>query len=162
MDDLRDGLSRPDRFYLGQIPGEPAGRYYAKFDSLHTIALPKPADAKALIPSHRIATLTNEFVRDLHTRIFGAFANLGFNDVRWYSDNDLQWLFNKGEHALELARASMSETKATKSQLEAAGPMKSSRRSGIENQITKHNRDVADLEMKVDQLKQELDGRGIK
>ena len=97
---IRDGNSSPDRFYLGQIPGQPNGRYYAELDSLHTIGVPKGDDRTAIIHKHRVATLTVEFQRDLHSRLFRAFAPMGFDDDAWFADQDLEWLVTAGKSEL--------------------------------------------------------------
>ncbi len=38
-----------------------------------------------------------DFVRDLHMRVLGAFGNMGFEDYRRLSDEDLNWLVQKGK-----------------------------------------------------------------
>ncbi len=110
---LRDGRSAPDRFYLGQIPSLGEGRYHAVFDCLFTLCLPTGSDARAaLIREHRVARLGAEFIRDLHTRIFTSIAVQGFDDFRWYSDNDLRWLVSKGNEELAAAQAAFDKAQA--------------------------------------------------
>ncbi len=95
---LRDGVNSPDLFYLGQLIGkETEGRYVARLDSLHTIAFPQKPDARsAFIEKHRFARLNRDFSRDLHTRLFQSIASLGFEDVTWLSNPDLQYLIGMG------------------------------------------------------------------
>lgn len=157
--DLRDGLTRPDRFYLGQIPGEPPGRYYAKFDSLHTVALPIEADRTELVHRFRVAALAPEFIRDLHTRLFHAFSNLGFDDIGWYSDNDLKWLIDEGDHAIQSANSAMSELIAKKSAIEAAGTSKPKQLDSLQKGIANQQRLIAELEAEVRQLRVEMTRR---
>jgi len=45
----------------------------------------------------RVARLALDFVRDLHMRVLGAFGNMGFEDYRRLSDEDLNWLVQKGK-----------------------------------------------------------------
>jgi len=99
LEELRDGFDSPDRFYLGHdIPTlAQSGRFFARLDSLCTIRLPDSDALARLLSSHRVATLSDEFRRDLHRRIFSAFAALGFDDCGWYSNRDLDWLIKAGE-----------------------------------------------------------------
>ena len=93
---VRDGVDSPDLFYLGHLPELP-GRYCARLDSLHTLELPpKPEDRQAFIDTHRIATLSKDFARNLHIRIHQAFADMGFEDYRWLSDGDLKLIVAQG------------------------------------------------------------------
>jgi hypothetical protein len=93
----RDGNASPDVFYLGQFPGR-TGRYCARLDSLHTIEVPEDGAHRArFLSTRRAMTLHPDFARDLHLRIFGTFASLGFDDHRWPSTEDLQWLVTQGQ-----------------------------------------------------------------
>jgi hypothetical protein len=77
---LRDGGSSPDLFYLGQLP-ERTGRFCGRLDALFTIDVPADAQTrKAFLGERRLATLHPDFARDLHLRLFNAFASLGFDD----------------------------------------------------------------------------------
>src|SRR5262245_34629966 len=70
------------------------GSFCGRLDSLHTIQVPKSgtAERQAFLASARIASLNREFTRDLHLRIFRAFASLGFDDHCWFSSGDLRAL----------------------------------------------------------------------
>src|ERR1700730_7053236 len=93
----RDGGSSPDVFYLGQLPGR-SGRYCARLDSFHTIEVPDGKQERdQFLEARRTLTLPSDFARDLHVRVFGAFASLGFDDHSWPSTEDLQWLGNQGK-----------------------------------------------------------------
>lgn len=92
---IRDGDDAPDRFYLGSVPGY-TGRFCAALDRIFTVEIKSPAE----LVSRRIAALDSEFSRDLHLRIFRSFASLGFDDVRWYSTDDLRLLLQFGESEL--------------------------------------------------------------
>jgi hypothetical protein len=97
MTGARDGQTSPDVFYLGQLPGM-RGRYCARLDSLHQIEIPiDPAVREAFVAKTRVASLIPDFLRSLHTRLFGAFANLGFDDHRWPSTEDLKWIVMQGQ-----------------------------------------------------------------
>jgi hypothetical protein len=101
---IRDGVGTPDRFYLGQIPDLGDGMYSAHFDSLHTIRIPTGDQLIQSLQKHRIGRLAPDFARDLHLRFFSAFASLGFDDVAWYADKDLEWLVQAGEKELAAER----------------------------------------------------------
>jgi hypothetical protein len=89
---IRDGDTTPDKLYLGQIPDLGDGRFRANLDSLHTIKVPNDVQLTAFLQRGRIGRLAQDFVRDLHIRAFRAFASLGFDDHRWMTDEDLNWL----------------------------------------------------------------------
>lgn len=112
----RDGGEAPDLFYLGQLPGQ-AGRFCARLDSLHTVEVPSDVVTMArFLKTRRIATLHRDFARDLHVRLFNAFANLGFDDISWPSTDDLNWLVTQGRAdiaALEQAVFSFAAQKAS-------------------------------------------------
>ncbi len=98
LEKLRDGFNSPDRFYLGQeIPTlAETGRFFARLDSLCTVGLPDTDALAGLLSSHRVATLDEDFRRDLHRRILSAFAAMGFDDYGWFSNQDLEWLIAVG------------------------------------------------------------------
>jgi len=113
----RDGIRAPDVFYLGQLPFRP-GRYCARLDSLHPIEI--PAD-QALLLTKRVATLHPDFTRDLHLRLFQAFATLGFDDHAWPSTEDLEWLVNQGLSDLSAAELAANQLRAQKASRAAQG-----------------------------------------
>jgi len=93
---MRDGHGSPDVFFLGQVPGY-SGRFGARFDRLYTVGIPvDPDERAAFVAARRVASLTDSFVRDLHLRIFSAFASLGFDDQGWLPDDELSWLVDHG------------------------------------------------------------------
>ena len=147
---LRDGYRRPDRFYLGQMPDMPAGRYYAHLDSLHSIAVPTPPELEAFLKNNRRATLTEEFRRDLHLRVFSAVADLGFDDHGWYSDEDLSWLVDRGEEKLREMETKLAEQKGNLSDLQASGAAKDPQ------QVTGMGTHIAKLECTVQKFRDEL------
>lgn len=119
---IRDGLDTPDRFYLGQIPGFPGpGRYFARLDSLYTLKMPPAEKLSGLLAGRRIATLNVDFRRDLHRRIFSAFASLGFDDYGWYSTEDLAWLVETGETELSELQTKIGAKKSQISRNVASG-----------------------------------------
>ena len=94
---LRDGIGAPDVFYLGQLPKR-HGRYCARMDAVFSVEIPQAKEElDAFLAVGRLGSLNPEFVRDLHLRIFTAFASLGFHDQQWLSDDDLNWLIKSGE-----------------------------------------------------------------
>ena len=73
-----------------------AKHYVAKLDELYTIEVPKKPDERAqFLERHRRFRLDPSFARDLHVRVFRAFASLGFDDVAWWSDGDLELVVNQ-------------------------------------------------------------------
>jgi hypothetical protein len=118
---LRDGLTQPDIFYLGQLPAL-AGRYGARFDNLHIIQIPPAGpEREAFVSNKRVAGLHSDFTRDLHVRLFRAVASLGFDDDGWLSDADLEWLLNRGRTDLMAAQAKTQELKTQQASQKAKG-----------------------------------------
>jgi hypothetical protein len=111
---IRDGEGAPDRFYLGAIGAQDSARYVAKLDELYTLDVPRESSERALfLTRHRRHRLAPPFARDMHLRLFRAFASLGFDDVAWWSDADLELVVARGdawvlaaEKELETLRAS--------------------------------------------------------
>jgi hypothetical protein len=111
---VRDGFSAPDRLYLGALTTDPSKRFFAHLDSHHTIQLPKDVEARStFVEKRRVFHLEDAFVRDLHLRIYNAFASLGFEDEAWLSDEDLSIV-------VALARAELSRLRADHDGLAAA------------------------------------------
>ena len=104
LTDLRDGISSPDRFYLGEIPME-SGRFVAMLDSAYTI---NATDKRSLL-AYRVASLNDAFQRDLHVRLLTAFASLGFDDVDWVPTSDLELLKSIGDGQLAKLRQAEKE-----------------------------------------------------
>jgi hypothetical protein len=118
---VRDGRSSPDMFYLGQLPGR-TGRHAARFDSLHTIEIPQSEEERrTFLAHHRIGTLNIEFCRDLHLRLFAAFASLGFDDHCWFSTDDLQALVDQGRADLAALDRDLAQKRAARSAFAAEG-----------------------------------------
>ncbi len=118
---VRDGGSSPDVFYLGQLPGR-SGRFCARLDSFHTIEVPEERDQRTrFLASHRTLTLHPDFARDLHLRLFGALASLGFDDHRWPSTEDLQWLVNQGQADIAAATVQVCQLETQKASRDAEG-----------------------------------------
>ena len=111
---VRDGFSAPDRLYLGALTSDPSKRFFAHLDSHHTIQLPKDVEARAaFVEKQRVFHLEDAFVRDLHLRIYNAFASLGFQDEAWLSDEDLSIV-------VAIARADLARLRADHDGLAAA------------------------------------------
>ncbi len=149
---LRDGYRRPDRFYLGQIPDLSEGRYYAHLDSFHTVAVPPPHELEEFLKYGRIATLVEDFRRDLHMRILSAVADLGFSDFGWYSDEDLNWLMRKGREKLHHMKKELEGKEGELAEVHASGAAKSkSHVEHLENSIKT-------FQPKVQEFQEELKG----
>jgi hypothetical protein len=121
LNGLRDGHTSPDVFYLGQLP-QLSGRYGARFDALHTIQIPPIGDERiAFANAKRVGILHADFVRDLHSRLFRAVANLGFDDNAWLSDLDLKWLVDSGRTEILKRQGEVQALRTQQSGQEARG-----------------------------------------
>jgi hypothetical protein len=140
----RDGGSSPDVFYLGQMPGR-SGRFCARLDSLYTIEVPEEGDQRAqFLVARRTLTLHTDFARDLHMRILGAFASLGFDDHSWPSTEDLQWLVNQGQADIAAATVVVRQFEAQKASRGADGTeFKESDLTTAQEKLTKLQERVA-------------------
>ena len=162
LNQLRDGHGSPDRFYLGQIPDLPSGRYYSHLDSLHSVAVPEAKELAAYLCSHRVARLSNTFCRDLHVRLFSTFANLGFNDVEWFSDSDLKWLVDLGLGECSRKRTELDGKNADLSSLQASGAAINSKHTeSIRTAIVKLSKEVDDIKAKLSPYEEELRRRDV-
>jgi hypothetical protein len=156
MTSARDGVTSPDVFYLGQLPGE-AGRFCARFDSFHTIEVPAAsADRTSYVDKHRVATLNPEFQRALHSRLFGSFANMGFDDHAWPSDTDLEWIVTQGSADIKKLDGEVEQLKATKSSAVAAGKDLA---SGQVSQLANMEKKLATLQERVAPYEEEMKKR---
>jgi len=118
---MRDGVGSPDRFYLGQLPGK-QGRFCARLDALHCIEVPsEQQELSPFLRKRRIGTLNIDFVRDLHLRVFAAFASLGFNEESWLPDDDLNWLVKIAEQEVKEAELELQKARAEKAGRDAEG-----------------------------------------
>lgn len=120
MTGIRDGRTAPDTFYLGQLPGR-TGRHAARLDSVHTIATPSNDDMSAFLKKCRIGCVNIDFARDLHVRIFNAFASLGFDDHQWFSTEDLTALVDQGVADLRQLESEAARKAAAQSYAAAEG-----------------------------------------
>lgn len=143
---LRDGKSYPDHFYLGDLvlaSGAAPKRYFAKFDSLHSIKVPGETRARdAFIQKHRRYRLAPEFARDLHARIFGAFAALGFDDDQWFCDGDLELLVSFLQKEATQRKAEV-DALASQVQVARATDAKAQEVAGLEKQLGNKRADLA-------------------
>jgi len=149
LEELRDGLGSPDRFYLGQeIPSfSVQGRFFARLDSMHTVKVPSSGKLAEFLRIHRTATLAEEFRRDLHRRIFSSVATLGFDDHGWYPSQDLEWVIAVGKKELSEIEAQISAKEAE---------MKKNVASGDSHKNEPLTRDIDKLSTKANEIRQEL------
>lgn len=97
---LRDGVTRPDRFYLGNLRGQEE-RLWAHLDELGTQLLPEAESARnEWVKGRRVGRLSEDFIRALPVRLFCSVSRIGFHDYEWWSDQDLKWLTAKMTAAL--------------------------------------------------------------
>ncbi len=160
LDDLRVGYGKPDRFYLGQIPNAEPGRYYAHLDSFHTVVKPDEPVLTAYLKANRVATLADDFRRDLHLRILASVANLGFDDHGWLADQDLQWLVQTGEAELHSKRSALAEDKSKLAGLQASGHFKNpAEEEGRQKAIAKKQEELDAFEQEINRFRTELANR---
>jgi len=140
-------------FYLGQFPGR-EGRFSARLDALFSVKIPSnPDELTRFLREQRIGSLNVEFVRDLHIRMFMAFARLGFSDEGWLSDDDLNWLVESGKGDLLKAKAELQEARTAKAKQRAAGKQFSDR------QIPKLEERLTELQEQVEPYIREKQSR---
>lgn len=149
--DTRDGLDTPDRFYIGSIPNYD-NRFYVMLDRIFTVVLNERDDLR----TRRIATLDPEFARDLHLRIFRSFASLGFDDVRWFSTEDLKLLIRYGKAEISALRKAQSDQDLAKGQQEFRG------QQFKEKDLEKTSKQLEALELRIRPFVDELARRNQK
>jgi hypothetical protein len=155
LTEARDGGTSPDVFYLGQLPGRP-GRFCARLDSFHTIEIPEGEQRAQFLADRRTLTLHPDFARDLHMRIFGAFASLGFDDHRWPSTEDLQRLVTQGQTDIATATLTMRQAETQKASRGAEGTQFK------ESDLTTAQEKLAALKERVEPYERELAARQAK
>ncbi len=118
---MRDGIGAPNVFYLGQLPGM-KGRFCTRLDAICCIEVPvEEWDLLPFLQRRRIGSLNADFARDLHLRLFMAFASLGFNDQSWLPDEDLKWLVDVGQGEVKQADAELQKAIGEKAGRDAEG-----------------------------------------
>ncbi len=159
LTELRDGNEAPDLFYLGQLPGL-EGRHAARLDSVHSIQQPREEAArKHLLARKRLGRLNIEFARDLHLRLFRAFASLGFDDHGWLATSDLRWLAAKGAEGVSAATAKLRGAEAALSSAQAQGFRNPSEQQQLERAVTAARQGLAILEEALAPYQAELSRR---
>ena len=114
----------------------------------------------AFLKTNRIAKLTEGFSRDLHLRILGCVANLGFDDYGWLSDQDLDWLVRVGDAELLEKKAAVASLEAKLSELQASGGSKNVKEiQGRERAIKELQESIDGFEQDLDDYRQELQRR---
>jgi len=102
---LRDGDGTPDRFYLGTLPDREPRRAFACLDQVYVVQVPEGEQARSQwVTSRRVSTLTDAHRRQLHTRLFQAVSQEGYNDLEWWPDGDLRLAIAAGEREVAGAR----------------------------------------------------------
>lgn len=101
-----------------------------------------------------MATLNTDFLRDLHLRIFCAFARLGFDDYSWYSDEDLSLL-------ISVANTELAELNKTRLEKETELQKQKAKNSlpktiqSLEKEIHKKIEEIEKFENKINPYKTE-------
>lgn len=151
---LRDGEGKVDLFYLGALPSK-AERFVAILTNIFTVQV-RRKDGKELdetIRKRRIARLHPDYVRDFHTKMFRAFASMGFDDLSWMSTEDL-------EYALLHARKDIQAVEAAITSLQISSASQAFLAQQTQNpQLDKEKKKLAELNAKAAPYQQELDRR---
>lgn len=153
---VRDGLTTPDQFYLGQIDGYD-GCFCARFNSLHTIQI--PTDRRAFLTLNRIARLHADFTHDLHLRLFRAFASLGFEDQGWYPTADLRAVVAVADKDLAAVQAELSKTEAALRLGDSQGFPHQSEKTKLERERDKLTTKLQEINLESQPYKVELGRR---
>jgi hypothetical protein len=159
LTDLRDGTDSPDVFYLGQIP-DFDGRFGARLDSLHTIQIPPAAEQRAFTDQKRVGRLHPDFCRDLHARIFRAFATLGFDDHCWLSTPDLRWLVSRGRQELHDAESALERAETALHAAQVQGFRNEKEKSQLEGTVSDAQTKLNAATTRLVPYKTELEKRG--
>jgi hypothetical protein len=143
---LRDGYDSPYVFYLGEIDSYD-GRFVARLDSFHTVKFPsEPTVLFEFVRDNRVGRLHVDFIRDLHLRIFRAFASLGFDDFGWFSDKDLNLAVSRGQADLAAAEAEVHGAQASMHAQEFANrPADEKRLGNAESSLNKIKKSLEPL-----------------
>ena len=86
-------------------------------------------------------------------RVSGAFASLGFDDHRWPSTEDLQWLVTQGQTDIAAAALAMRQFEAQKASRGAEGTLFK------ESDLTAAQEKLATLKERVEPYERELAAR---
>ncbi len=160
--EIRDGHTTLDLFYLGQVPGY-EGSFCARFDSLHTIRIPSDqATMSTFLATRRIGVLNIDFARDLHLRIFRAFASLGFDDHAWFSTDDLRTLIMAADRDLRRLEAELCDIQL---QLHAGGTQSfihGAEKKKLESKQAELQKKIDALQKKASPFREELNRRSPK
>jgi hypothetical protein len=150
---LRDGGTRPDRFYLGSLPNQP-DRLFAHLDQLSALTLPDDATRRAnWLRAHRVARLDDDFKSAIPVRLFWAFGRVGFDDIHWYSTHDLKALVTAGEGHLHQLRAELHEAEL---QVNLAAGGEAKRVAGLQHTRDARAKSVAALDAELERYRAEL------
>jgi hypothetical protein len=160
LNGIRDGINAPDWFYLGQVPTF-EGRFAARLDSLHTIQWPRDEEAaRQVIARKRLGRLHIDFARDLHVRLFRAFASLGFDDHGWMSTSDLRWLVSKGQAEESATEAKLRAAEAALNSARAQGFRNPNEQQQLERSVTAAREALQGLERTLGPYQAEAAARG--
>lgn len=157
--EIRDGHTTLDQFYLGQVPGY-EGSFCARLDSLHTIRIPTDrADMTAFLATRRIGMLNIDFTRDLHLRLFRAFASLGFDDNAWFSTEDLRTVIMAADRDVKRLEADLSEVQLQLQAGATQGFTHEAERKKLEKNQVGLREKIDALQKKVNPFREELKQR---
>ena len=154
---MRDGSLSPDRFYLGPLPGTEQ-RLVAQLDAAATLELPEPPSLQEWLAEARVATLEGDARRALSTRIYWAFARVGFDDHEWLPDPELRAVCEAGGAAVNAYKTAVSNANFELLNL-TSGPAHANKRAELGRQTEALQRGLAKLEARVRPYAAERDRR---
>ena len=133
-------------------------RLTAKLNWLCTVK--PPEDRAAWVDAHRVATLAGSFKRALPVRLFGAYAQVGHDDVEWLCTPDLEALVAAGqEHEKELtatvSRSECSLNQATARQAESEHPKEAQAVEDARSKLAKFSEQLAPYVTELEARRQE-------
>lgn len=159
MASLRDGDGTPDTFYLGELPSGSV-RHIAKLDSIYTILVPDESSRRSSwIERHRVARLSSDHRRHLHTRLFSAIASESFDDHEWWSGSDLDFMILVGERELHAIRADVTDLEMQIQGYRANKTKRQNQATHLANQLEKARAKLAETNVMLEAYQRERQRR---
>lgn len=158
---LRDGARTQDRdrVYLGTID-EHNHRCAAHLDEVYTLEIPPdPEGRQRYVRDRRMFSLDDEFIYDLHARLFNSFARRGFDDLSWYSDKDLEYLLNLAEAEHGAVTSALAMDRASHNRLQGDHETRPKTLEQLEKAIAKKQGQLDELDAELAPLRAEADRR---
>ncbi len=121
LKDLRDGVHKPNSFYLGTIDGHPDRRFVAALDEVCSIRLPK--DRAEWVRQKLCWALQDDFRVALRHRLADVTNRPGFDDYDWYCTEDLDLLIGLADAEEKAIEARIATAQAALATARASAPV---------------------------------------